>query len=506
MGMGLGTRTSLSPRLADAWSHVWQWTLFAGGVAAGAYLLLDRGIANGAVTAAAIGVLLIGLVLTGAQPMAIPLIATPALFVVERMGLGGGDLTVSDAALAAACATAVFLGDRDLSPPMKALLRLNLVYQFATLFTVIVNPFVQNTIEWVHAWLLISGALITGWAIGRAGKARIAFVLMHLVAATIAVGVLIAAVPMVAAWEFTGVYPQWPWPMHKNFAGGALAFVAFLAYLNPDWAALPKRWARASMILAAVGLLLTQSRQAMIGLLVALLIHVVRQGAAKHWVLISAITVPGVVLIVQSVVEQIESQNRFNSANQRLEWIRQVYALWKESPLFGHGLRYWYVTPTSPFQPPQAELEVVASAGLVGLLGFGIMWLGIVVVLWRLDPRFGMLALGSVLARIVQAQFDLFWVSAQVSIPFVIAGICLGAQALAVSRGESSDYRNTRGRKINRNTHGGGDGDPRLLPGAAAPRNCDRAAGARRARGRVRLGSAADAGLPGVGQRLREGP
>ncbi len=30
---------------------------------------------------------------------------------------------------------------------------------------------------------------------------------------------------------------------------------------------------------------------------------------------------------------------------------------------------------------------------------------------------------------LVQAQFDLFWVAAQVSIPFVIAGICLGAMA-----------------------------------------------------------------------------
>jgi hypothetical protein len=32
----------------------------------------------------------------------------------------------------------------------------------------------------------------------------------------------------------------------------------------------------------------------------------------------------------------------------------------------------------------------------------------------------------------VQGQLDLFWVSAQVSVPFVIAGVCLGAQARAV--------------------------------------------------------------------------
>jgi len=33
----------------------------------------------------------------------------------------------------------------------------------------------------------------------------------------------------------------------------------------------------------------------------------------------------------------------------------------------------------------------------------------------------------------VQGQLDLFWVAAQTSIPFVIVGICLGAEALHAS-------------------------------------------------------------------------
>ena len=442
--------TAQPSRLRDWWAGVWRWALFACGVVAGGYLLLDRGIANGVVTAAAIGVFLIGAVLTASQPMAIALMATPALFIVERIGVGPGDLTVSDAALAAAFGTAMFLGDRDLSPPLKALLQLNLIYQFATLFTVIVNPFAQNVIEWFHAWLLISGALLSGWAIGRAGKARTALVLIYAVATLIALGTLVGALALFTADDFGAVYPQWPWPMHKNFAGGALAFAAFVAYINPDWARIPKRWARAATILFLIALALTQSRQAMIGFLVALLVHVLREGAARHWVLITVTAVPSAVLIVQSVIEQIDSQNRFNSVYQRVEWMQEVFALWKHSPFFGHGLRYWYVHPTANFQPPQAELEVVASAGLIGLAGFVIMWIGIVVVLWRVDSRFGMLALGSVLARIVQAQFDLFWVSAQVSIPFLIAGICLGAQALAVDRGESKSFWNERRRATGR--------------------------------------------------------
>ena len=65
------------------------------------------------------------------------------------------------------------------------------------------------------------------------------------------------------------------------------------------------------------------------------------------------------------VIEQVESQNQHNSVFQRVDWFREVYQYWRESPIFGHGLRYWY-NPVNPHQPPQAELEVLASAGVVG--------------------------------------------------------------------------------------------------------------------------------------------
>ncbi|MDQ0644595.1 O-antigen ligase family protein [Microbacterium murale] len=460
--MGIGgdpsrRRSGIRRWLAELWADAWRWALFAIAVIGAVYFVLERGLANGAITAIVIGVLMIAAVITWSMPIATMLMATPAIFVVERIGLGGGDLTVSDAALATGFGVAVLLGHHEHTPPMRAMLRLNLVYQFSTVFTVIINPFQQNLIEWVHAWLLISGALILGWAIGRAGKAPIAMRLILIVGAVIAAGTLLTAGMNFARGDLGPVYPAWPWPMHKNFAGGALAFVAFAAWLNPDWMRVPKRWARITFGLCVVALLLTQSRQAIIGFIVVMLIYVLRQGGAKHWVLAFLLALPGVVLLVQSVVEQIESQDKYNSVYQRLNWLQEVYHLWLDQPLVGHGLRYWYVHPTANFQPPQAELEVIASAGVVGLVGFTIMWVGFIVVLWRVDPRFGMLALGSVLARIVQAQFDLFWVSAQVSIPFLIAGICLGAQAFEAAQAprESEPAAFTRVRKIKSKTLGG---------------------------------------------------
>ena len=151
--------------------------------------------------------------------------------------------------------------------------------------------------------------------------------------------------------------------------------------------------------------------------------------------------IPAIWLVVSMVIDQINSQNQHNSVFQRLDWLREVYAFWKHSPFFGHGLRFWYYNTTVPYQPPQAELEVVVSAGLVGLLGFIVMWVGIFVVLWRIDPRYGTLALALPLSRIVQSQFDLFWTAVQTSIPFAIVGICLGALALnqEISKTQSGD-------------------------------------------------------------------
>ena len=146
------------------------------------------------------------------------------------------------------------------------------------------------------------------------------------------------------------------------------------------------------------------------------------------------LAIPAVWLAVSMVIEQFDSQNQHNSVFQRLEWFREVYAYWKHAPIFGHGLRFWYVDPTLPYQPPQAELEVVASSGLFGLAAFIVMWVGFVVVLARVDKVYGTLALAVVLCRIVQAQFDLFWVGVQTSVPFVIAGICLGALAMEQRR------------------------------------------------------------------------
>lgn len=414
-------------RIADLWANAWRWVLAAFGAVAATYFILERGVLGGAMFAIVVGALVIAAALTTSTPLAIALFAMPGLLISQRIGLGGGDLSVSDAALAAAFGTALLLGRRPYSKPLRQLLLINLVYQFATLFTVIVNPYALNTIEWFHAWMLVSGALIVGWALGAAGYARLALALIVFTACAFAMATVVQAAFQYAVGDFGPATPSWPFPMHKNFIGTVLAFGAIIAYLNPDWVGWTKGWARFAVGLMVAGILVAQSRQALIGLMAAIVVAVLRRSTTGRSRLGLLLLIPAAWLVVSMVVDQVESQNRHNSVFQRVEWLREVYHFWRESPIFGHGLRYWYNPGELPYQPPQAELEVLASAGVVGLVGFLVMWIGVLVVLWHVDPRFGTLAIAVLLCRLVQSQFDLFWVAVQVSLPFVVAGICLGA-------------------------------------------------------------------------------
>jgi hypothetical protein len=414
-------------RIADLWANAWRWVLAAFGAVAATYFILERGVVGGALFAMVVGALVIAAALTTSTPLAIALFAMPGLLVSQRIGLGGGDLSVSDAALAAAFGTALLLGHRPYSKPLRQLLLINLVYQFATLFTVVVNPYALNTIEWFHAWMLVSGALIVGWALGAAGYARLALSLIVFTACAFAMVTVVEAAFQYVVGDFGPATPSWPFPMHKNFIGTVLAFGAIIAYLNPDWVGWTKGWARFAFGLMVAGIVVAQSRQALIGLAAAIVVAVLRRSTTGRSRLVLLLLIPAAWLVISMVVDQIESQNRHNSVFQRVEWLREVYHFWRESPIFGHGLRYWYNQGELPYQPPQAELEVLASAGVVGLIGFLVMWIGVLVVLWRVDPRFGTLAVAVLLSRLVQSQFDLFWVAVQVSLPFVVAGICLGA-------------------------------------------------------------------------------
>jgi hypothetical protein len=374
------------------------------------------------------------------DPITVPVVAMPVSVVVERFGGGGIDLTISDIVLFGAFWVALVFAPRPFSPPMRSLLWLNAFYQLTTLFTVVVNPYQANTVEWFHAWLLVSGALIVGWAVGRSGKARLGMTLFLGACGILALSTILTWATQVAAGDYGPVYPTWPFNMHKNFVGDVVAFAAVVAYARPTWMGWTRPWALGMFWLCTVAVVASQSRQAMIGLGVALVLLALRPEPGRRRSPFILLAVAGAAVYVLTMVsDQLDSENQHNSAYQRLTWYEQALAVWNQNQAFGVGLRWWTAGRTDlAFQPPNAELEVLTSAGTVGLVGFLVMFVGTFVVLWRMDPRFGTLALALVLSRFVQGQFDLFWVAIQTSVPFLLAGVCLGVQALQAEQDDGA--------------------------------------------------------------------
>jgi polysaccharide biosynthesis protein PslJ len=378
----------------------------------------------------AAGVCLFGLTLMDSA--IIPLLMVVPALATFRVAAGGTDLSLSDAALTCAFFPALIFSQRPFTPALRALVWIGVFYQAMTVFTLIVNPYVANYVEWVHAGLLVIGTLVVGWSIGREGHARLALMLI-LVAITVLGGSVIAeGIFQYARGDFSPLYPSWPYPMHKNAAGCLFGFAAALAYARPSWLRWHPAFAYACFWVCVVGLGICQSRQAMAGLAVALIVIVMRthdKGKERRSKVILFAVLGAIGFMLVMVRNQIASGNEHNSFFQRVDWFNESLRIWQTDPLFGVGLRWWYTDRFEiKFQPPNGTLEALTTTGIVGLVGFLVLMIGTVVVLWRVDLKYGLVPLAVVLSRFVQGQLDLFWVAVQTSVPFLIVGIFLGAQ------------------------------------------------------------------------------
>lgn len=379
----------------------------------------------------AVAVLAIGI--TAVQPGLIPLAVLPLLLAVIRVGSAGVDLSLSDFALALAAVPAFFLARRPFSAGVRAVLWASAAYQFATLITVINNPYAANATEWAHAWMTVSGGLIVGWAVGANGHGRLGMRLLIGTITVLSVITIIEGAVHFAQGQFSPVYPSFPYPMHKNFVGTLAAIGATMVYARPSWVGIGKRLSVVLMTVMVVAVLLTQSRQAVIGLIAAVFLLVLRSnGERRRSKLILLILGPLMLFVTNLVQDQIQSGNQFNSVFQRISWLQDSMDVWATDPWFGVGLRWWYTDRFAvQFQPPNAEIEVLTSGGLLALVAFVALIFVTLRVAWKLDPVYGSVALAVLVNRFAQAQFDLFWAAVQGSVPFVVLGICLGAKAYA---------------------------------------------------------------------------
>ncbi|TLP97046.1 O-antigen ligase family protein [Nesterenkonia salmonea] len=392
----------------------------------------------------AIGILAIGLVSTDIGIL--PVLAFPATLVMVRTG----PLSVSDLVLAMAILPALLLYRRSDTAPMRNLMWAGVAYHVLLIPTLLMNVYVENFLEWFHTIALVMGGLAVGWVVGRQGYARSALTLYVVGCVGIAVAAIFTGLLMFAQGGSFG--PVYLPALHKNFIGNSLAFAFLMLWIRPAWLRWNRQLAILAMVVCAGGIAASGARQAMVSVIVVIAVLALRsrsRGGGRGRLLLLAL-IPAIFLIWNSVSAQFEEDNPFNSAAQRLEWFGESLEVWQHSPLFGVGLRWWYTGNYPGFQPPNGFLEMLSSAGVVGLLAFLILCVASLWVVFKLPPRYGQIALAVMLARFVQGQLDLFWVAGQASIPWMVAGLAIGVMALERANGvpEAMPTRDRRAQGI----------------------------------------------------------
>lgn len=371
-------------------------------------------------------------------------LAFAASFLLTRVG----PLSVADLALVVALLGALVMLRKHEIIALQPMLWAAAVYLALTAPQLLLNRYTENFLEWGHQGVLVVGSLIVGFVLGREGKARMALSVFVLICCGMAVAAIVSNLS-----GGDGYVGMW----HKNAVGVFLMYGAIIAFANPPWMNWRPLWAYSAFALCGVGML--SSRQALVGTLLGVLVVGLRprfhNGKRSRWML--AVLIPAAWFVWMEVSEQLVDDNPFNSASQRLTWYADSVTVWLQSPVYGVGHRWWVTWHTGygGFQPPNAELEVLTTTGVVGLIGFLLMFGSAIWLLWRMEPVYGTLGLATVVARLTQGQFDLYWVAAHASILWIVAGICYGVRLRDSANGIvrtphplQTIFRRTRGARI----------------------------------------------------------
>ena len=93
------------------------------------------------------------------------------------------------------------------------------------------------------------------------------------------------------------------------------ASAAIVVYARPPWLGWTAKWANTALVCCLVGMLATQSKQAMIGTAVGIAVIIVRgKVTGRRSKMILFLIVPMVVLAYVVASNQVASSNRFNAS------------------------------------------------------------------------------------------------------------------------------------------------------------------------------------------------
>ncbi len=375
------------------------------------------GLAAGALVALA------GLVL--ADPLLIAVAAFPGTLLLQRAGGGaaGSSLSLSDLIVVAASAIAVTKIRFDAAPTLRRSLVPIAAFELLLLLTVLDHPNIHGSLEWAHRIFMVAGSLAVGWAVANSGRARQAAVALLVASMVLALFTLEHAVTLHFKPAQWGLY-------QKNYLGAMMWMTVVIAHLNPRWLNLPPRLARAGKYLCGLALLASQSKQSIIALMVVLLYTVVRQPSVRRrskLLLVSLVPLAIVTYLLITTEVANLAVNPQNSIGIRLTEYAADFHVWASSPIFGQGLRWFYLPQFASYiQPPDIFVETLVAGGIVGVIAMIVLLGGYASVFLSLPREIGTIALVLVLGRAVEAVFDIYWVAGAGTLPWLVAGLAIG--------------------------------------------------------------------------------
>ena len=200
-------------------------------------------------------------------------IALPASFLVLHVGgaNAGNNFSIADVVLFIAALCALPLMHWRDAVNLKRWMVLVAIYQATTLLSVVNSPNRYDAVEWFHQILMVAGAAIVGWVIVKRGRVQIAIGYYLSIAAALSVWVI-------GLWFAHGFHPiaGLPYGLQKNSLGNLFVIAILSAHFVPSWTGFTERWVRISKYVCIMGVIATGSRQAMIGLIVAVFVVTIR--------------------------------------------------------------------------------------------------------------------------------------------------------------------------------------------------------------------------------------
>jgi hypothetical protein len=318
---------------------------------------------------------------------------------------------------------------RTLRPAARVVLGSFAFFLGTLVVTLAYNQSLRSDFEWFHRIALVAGAILVGAWLVRAGLHRTA--LRALLAVTVLVSV--AAVVDSVSSGFAPAYPLW---YHKNFVGSITATVLLVVLAAPGEFRLPDRWLRIAGALTAAGLLASQSRGAMIAFAAGVLIWSFRRPIQpgrvyRRRAILLLFAIALVLVAALSVRHQLQAEahgTTINSLTQRAEVAKTTRRLWMEHAYTGVGLRYFKTPAYAGYQAPNDIVdEVLAEAGVLGLIGLTVFVIGSLIGLGQVRGDLATAALCVVAARFVHGLLDIYWTGGTTALPWIVAGMALAS-------------------------------------------------------------------------------